>query len=338
MTEYVNSENLKNVLSFIKDHKTFLVCSHINPDGDALGTTLGLGLALRELGKDVTLYNVGPIAYNLHFLPHVDQVLFSIPEDKSFDATIIVDCGSLKRLGSAFQTFRLSGKAGILICVDHHASNPGFGGLDLIESHISSSGEVASCIIRGFRHPFSPAVATALFCALMTDTGSFRYDNARSQTFHLAAQLVEAGAKPKEIAEHLYANRPKHYFYVVKDVLDTLQLHPHLPIAWMHVTRDVLEQYGYEVDVLEGLIEEIRSLESCEVAIFYKENIDRNGYKLSTRSKNYIDVAQVCATFGGGGHKRASGVDMKGSLEHIHAQILAEVEKQFAQHRQQQNT
>lgn len=333
MTEYVNAQNLKAVMTFIKDHKTFLVCSHVNPDGDALGTTLGLGLALREMGKQVTLYNAGPIGYNLHFLPQVDQVSLILPDHQSFDGTIIVDCGALKRLGSAFQDFRISGKVGMLICVDHHASNTGFGGIDLIEPHISSSGEVASCIIRGFRHPFSPAVATALFCALMTDTGSFRYDNAHPQTFRLAAQLVESGASPKEIAEHLYGNRPKHYFHLMKDVLDTLQLHDTLPIAWMHVTRDTLDQYGYEVDVLEGLVEEIRSLESCEVAIFYKENNERTGYKLSTRSKNHIDMAHVCSKFGGGGHKRASGVEMKGTLEHIHSQILSEVEKQFAGHR-----
>jgi bifunctional oligoribonuclease and PAP phosphatase NrnA len=326
----MSAETLKNVMQFIHTHQNFMVCSHIHPDGDALGTTLGLGLALKEMGKKVTLYNAGPIAYNLKFLPGIEQVVHAFPDfEKPLDGTIIVDCGSIKRIGPDFKTFMESGNTGTMICVDHHASNTGFGGLDLIEPTESSSGEVAAKIIQGFRHPFSPEVATNLFCALTTDTGGFRYESTTDHTLRLAAQLVEAGAKPSVISENLFERKPKYYFHILRDVLDTLEFHPKHPMAWVTVKQDTLKKYDYDIDVLEGVIEEVRSLDFCEVAIFFKEDSEGIGYKLSTRSKNYINVSKICVDLGGGGHHRASGVSMKGTYEEIKKKVIQVFEKEF---------
>ena len=323
-------EELKQTVQFIHENKRFLICSHVNPDADALGSTLALGFVLKELGKDVTMYNEGETPYNLVFLPGVDQVLSNLPENmEPVDGTIIVDCGSIKRVGKSLIPFYQSHKAGTLVCIDHHISNDGFGGIDLVAPEFSSTGEIVAAVIQAFRHPFSENVATCLLAAISVDTGSFKYQSTSAYTFRLCSQLVDAGASPHKVAQELYERRPRHYFHLFRDILETLQFHEKLPVAWMRVDHSTLDRYGYDIDVTEGMVEEIRFLDDCEVAIFYKENKYSNGYKVSMRSKEVFDVAAVCAQYGGGGHHRAAGVDIKGSFEDVHMKIIHEIEKQM---------
>ncbi len=320
-------DTLPSLVKALQRAESVLLCSHINPDGDALGSSLALGLMLEGLGKKITIYNEGPIAYNLDFLPQVERITYDLPLETSFDVTVVLDCGTLQRVGKAFSPFVESGATGTLICIDHHISNSGFGEHSLVIPEASSSGEIVAELILKMGVSFTKDIAESLFCAICVDTGRFKYASTSERTFELASKLVAAGARPHHVSQQLYERRPKTYFFLLKDILDTLTFHDHLPVAWIRVEGNMLDKHGLDIDVTDGIVEEVRSLEFCEVVIFYKAHTDRPGYKVSMRSKRYFDVAALCAKFGGGGHKRASGVDMKLSFDEAHQRIMTAIEQ-----------
>jgi phosphoesterase RecJ-like protein len=326
-------EALGQTAKLILDHKSFFVCSHINPDADALGSTLAMGIALEEMGKRVYVYNESPVPQQLQFLPRVQTLQDVLPDPSTaFDATLVLDCGSMKRVGKGILPYYESGKSGLIACIDHHASNNGFGAMNLIVPEASSTSEIVAGLFQSIRHPFTRDVATCLYAGISVDTGSFMHQGTSPYTFRLCAQLVESGADPHAIAVSLYEQRPRYYFQFFGEVLKTLTFEDHLPVSWMRVEREILDQYGYDMDVTEGMIEELRSVEGMEVVILYKQNDDLNGYKVSMRSKDGFDVAGVCAQFGGGGHRRAAGVDMKGRFEDIHKKLMDAIQKQLRTH------
>jgi phosphoesterase RecJ-like protein len=320
-----------DVLEVLKEHKTFLVSSHINPDGDAIGSQLALYSLLSNLGKTVSVVNSDPVPFAYNFLPDVTalqcvspkssstQCSLSAPDLQSFDVAIILDCGSLDRIGEKLVEHARSGKA--LINIDHHYGNKHFGTHNLVDDRACATGEIVFDLMEYSGMEISQDQAVCLYTAILTDTGCFKYSNTTARTHTITAQLIDKGVQPDRVAESVYETIPYRRAKLFSMALDTLQLSADGRIVWASVTNEMYEQTGTVSEDTEGIIEYIRSLRGVEVAIFFRE-LENGGTKVSLRSKRGLDVEQVAAMFGGGGHKAAAGCNIAEPLDKVIKMVL----------------
>lgn len=300
-----------------------LAC-HISPDGDALGSMLALGLALRAAGKRVTA-SFGERRFRvprlLRFLP--GQELLTEPADYpavpelmiTFDVPIVDRLGILA--GNAV-------KARELIVVDHHPSNTGFGTLNLVDPAAAATAVLAEELLRRLGLPIDRAIATCLYAGLVTDTGSFRHSSTTSGVHLMAARLVATGLNPEEIARELWDRSPFGYLRVLGVVLDRVTLEPEVGegLVWTFVTRADRVAYGLPYDEVEGIIDVIRRTDEADMAVILKED-DDGAWQVSTRSKGAVDVARVATALGGGGHTKAAGFTSHLPVEQTMASLRA---------------
>ena len=320
-----SSQSSRAVIREVRKGKSFLVTTHENPDGDALGSALGLGAGLRQLGKKVRVYNCDPVPSVLRYLPNSGRVTGEIPEGERFDASFIVDCADLHRLGEAFARHRGLGKK---IVLDHHARSTRGGDINLIRTEAASSGMVVYRLLKKMRVRITKEIAVALYCTLVTDTGSFRYSNTTAEVFELARKLVLAGADPWTASRNLFETFPKERLKLLGSVLHSLEISSEGRIATIVLAREMLRETGATEEMAEEFINFPRSIASVEVAVQFRET--DKGYKISLRSKDFVDVAKIASRFGGGGHRRAAGCVMEGSLEEVREKILAAVRRETA--------
>lgn len=305
-----------------------VLVTHIKPDGDALGSLLGLADALRSTGKRVLCYLEEEVPELYRFLPGAAQVETSLSAVRDFlrtvddeVAVIALDCGDLNRLGRSGPVLR---KIHPFAVIDHHKGNPGFGDVNWIEPHRSSTGEMIVDLVDGLGVRLSPRAATCLYTALVTDTGSFRYASTSSHTYRVAAHLVECGAEPGKINEQLYDNYPLKRLLLMQQVLGTLRMFADDRIGVICVSRSMLEQTGASLADTENFINLPRAVNTVQVAVFFKEG--ENMISVSLRSRGGCDVSIVAARFGGGGHALASGFRADGiSLDDLQNKVLSEL-------------
>lgn len=315
----------KDPADLIRQTKQILLVTHIKPDGDALGSLFGLADVLRQMGKMVLCFLEEDVPPLYRFLPGREQVVTSFVEvDDFFRAadgdilTIALDCGDAKRLGGYGP--RLWARHPFLV-IDHHCGNNGFGDLDWIEPHRSSTGEMIVDLVDGLGVQLSTSAATCLYTAIITDTGSFRYASTSSHTYRIAARLVERGARPGYINEKLYDSYPLKRLHLMQQVLATLQMFSEDRIGVISVSREMLEQTGTGLEDTENFINLPRAVETVQVAVFLKEG--KNMISVSLRSRGGCDVSLVAARFGGGGHALASGFRRDGvTLDEVQSQIV----------------
>jgi len=301
----------------------FLVVSHVSPEGDAIGSLLGLALALRSTGAEVTAYLEDPIPDVFAFLPGASTVVHDLDGAGPFDATFAVDCGQKDRLGKGFVHLAEPGR---IINIDHHATNDRFGEVNVIEPEASAAGELVYdfCMAAGI--DITPEIAENLYVAIHTDTGSFRYSSATAEAFIKAGDLVKRGAEPWKIASLVYENLPERKYKLLAMVLATLDViniqgSSGIKIATLAVTLDMFKQAGAEKDMADGFVNYARGIEGVQVGILFREAAPGT-YKISMRSKGAVDVAELTKSFGGGGHRNAAGCSVKGSLEEVKATII----------------
>lgn len=316
--------SIEDVVREIKKRETFLITTHINPEGDAIGSSLALALALASAGKKVSVITRDPVPANLKFLPHSDTVQqIRGVEDIStrFDAVVTVDCGDLERVG-----FLKKGNipGDILINIDHHVTNIGFGDVNFVEESVASAGLVYE-IMERLNIPLNADIAVCIYTALLTETGSFRYANTDTDTFRLSADMLKAGANPWIIAENIYNRNSLGRLNLLGLVLSNLTVHENGKIAWITVREEMYKETGTTKDDVEDFINYPRSIIGVEVAVLFRES--NNDYKISMRSNGKVDVASIALVFGGGGHSMAAGCLVKGQLEEVKKKVLGRVEE-----------
>ncbi len=325
MTKEPVDNRFDEIIERIKAGRRFMVVSHVNPEGDAVGSLLGLALALRSMGKEVTAFLHDPIPKILEFLPGADTVVHTLDGCEPFDASFAVDCGKLDRLGDRFVEF--DGR-GPIMNIDHHVTNDLFGELNVIDAGASATGEVLYDFCKAASVEITKDIAVNLYVAIHTDTGGFKYSSSTADSFTKAGDLVRCGADPWDISTRVYENYPAKKYKLLAKVLATLNISSvdgaDGDIATLVVTLDMLRDTDTGADLADGFVNYARGIENVEVGILFRE-LEAGKYKVSFRSKGVVDVARVSEGFDGGGHSHAAGCSVSGQLEEIKTRVIGTV-------------
>jgi phosphoesterase RecJ-like protein len=297
-----------------REHQRFAILSHVRPDGDALGSQLALALSLKQLGKNVRVWNEDGMLEKYSFLADA-QLLTKPPSGaEDVDVAIALDTAIQNRLGTAFQAIR---SAKIWINVDHHPSNPGYGDLVYVDPAAPATGQILFELIKSERLPFDGAIAENLYVAISTDTGSFQYPHTSARTFEIAADLVRAGVDVGRINQQVYENYPRRRVELLRELLRTMRFEGGGRIASFSLSLKTAAELGVLPEDNEGLIDHLRAIRGVIVAVFFEELPDGR-VRVSMRSKSEkTDVCAICQKFGGGGHTLAAGARVRGSLAEV---------------------
>lgn len=312
----------KKLINGLLQEDCFLIATHINPDGDALGSSLALAEALTSLGKKVFLYDRDPVPKYYYFL--AGHKKFSTDLRKALKADpvlVLLDCNSPERAALGTTTFRKN------IVIDHHETAGDFGDLRWVEKDAAATGFLIYTLVRSLRLKITPAMATSLYTAIAVDTGTFRYSNTTEEVLQAAAYLVGAGAQPHSIAEHLYETWAYGRFRLFMLVMNTLDKKD--GVAIVHVTTDMFSQTGTSSEDTENFANLPRRIDDVEVSVLLRET-GSGAWKASLRSKGNANVAKVAEQFGGGGHKNAAGFRLSGDLATVKKTLLKALRKTLA--------
>lgn len=316
---------LENIRHSLERASDILVVSHIDPDGDAIGSQLAFGQYLIDLGKTVVLARDSEIPHKYRFLPAIDRIVKTetLPETASFDTILVLECPEIERTGSASRFLK---RANDIINIDHHQGNSQYGDKNWIETEASSVGEMTYEYFEHVGYDFSVDVATQLYTAILTDTGRFRYSCTSTRTMRIAGELIRRGADPKSICENVYFKQQPSTVKLLGMVLNTIEYHAHGTICTLTLTRDMLKRVGAQSSESDGLVDYSLYTTGVKVGILFKEN-DDNSTKLSLRSQTDFDVAAIARSFGGGGHTKAAGCKMSVPLDEAKRIILDRLSK-----------
>lgn len=307
------------IVARVARSRNVLLVLHVHPDGDSVGCSLAMARCLRALGKRAQVVAPDPLPANLRFL---DPDGVCVPPEGAtgpFDLGLFLDCADVERVGSAQS---LVPSLPEIVNIDHHSSNRGYGTLNFIDASAGACGEIALRLIDALGWQLDAQAATALFTALTTDTGSFRYENTHPDTLRIAARLVEAGADLPEVSNEIWDSRSLASLTLLSLVLPTLRLEGGGRLASLAVTQAMVGEAGAVAGDLEGLVDYPRSLRGVEVAMLCSE--ERSGsVRVSLRSNRCLDVSQLAARFGGGGHVRAAGCTVAGALAAVRDRVTA---------------
>ncbi len=320
----LDREDLDRVCQALLEADELTMACHIGPDGDALGSMLGLAVAAREAGKKVwpTFGQPFDLPQNYSFLP-ID--LLVPPGDVETEPKTLVafDTGAPERLGELAGNAK---RAGTVIVIDHHVTNAGFGDLTLVDPEASSTAELTMAVIKRLGWRIDPTVATCLLTGIVTDTGRFQYSNTRPRTLQAASQLVAAGAHPEVIGQHMYEETPFGYLKVAAKVLDRAELDPELRLVSAVLRLEDLDEAGVGREDVDGLIDLVRLPREADVAALLKVSLDGT-VKGSLRSRGRVDVGAIAADLGGGGHHNAAGFtfhgDPEGALKAVRERLVS---------------
>ncbi|MBA2661382.1 MAG: DHH family phosphoesterase [Bradymonadaceae bacterium] len=310
-------EQLSAVVSIIDHAKSFLVVAHASPDGDAVGSTLAMGLLLEQLGKHVCFYNQDPVPYNFQFLPGADRWTTELGAEESFDVTIMLDCAERDRIGTSFPK---NGWGKKVVVIDHHKTwDPSFADAYLRDVDAAATGELLFRLV-SCMGSLSTEIAQNLYCCMMTDTGSFRYSNTSRTAFRIAGELVEAGADAWHMTSHIYEDQPRSRLDLLCRVLATLAMSPCGRLAFLRVEQSMFDDAGGTSEMTDGFINYARSIRGVEVATQLRE-AGPDTWRISFRSRGKVDVSSLAAKFGGGGHHNAAGCEMHGTWAEVQQRL-----------------
>ncbi len=323
--------SLAGAAQAVRRAKSVLLSCHERPDGDALGSCLGLAAALRKAGRKAVVVNVSDVPGNLRYLPGSEKLLKEPPAKACFDLAVTTDSGDISRLAWDLGKLRAEGRVGKILNLDHHKDNTRFGDLNYLDLKASSTGEVAYDVIRAAKLPLDRNVALNLFTAIVTDTGSFRYSNTSYKTMRAATELMRFKIEAFQVTEALEMSFPKERVEMLGKVLSTLEVDPRGRWAVLFADQAVLSAPGARYDLLDEFTNFPRSIGSVEVAGLFKE-VSPGKWRVSLRSKRYLDVGALANSFGGGGHKFAAGLPVEGTKAEVRLKVLEKIETELARH------
>ncbi len=304
----------------IRTHHSFLIVAHENPDGDAVGSTLGLALALMEMGKEVTAYNSDGVPETMRFLPQSRLIRSRIPAAARYDVVFVLDSGDLERCG--LPVLDLSDT---LINIDHHPHSS-FGDLCYLDTEASATAVLIYRLLQECRHPISLAVAKALYLGILSDTGSFRYSSANQEAFAISGELIALGIDPWETASNLYESYAPQRMRLLGLVLPTLEISACGRYASMVMQREDLRQAEALEEHADGFVNYPRAVRGVEVAVFFSQRAAEQ-YKISFRSRGAVDVGNLSRQLGGGGHHNAAGALISAPLPQVKKLVFQKLDQ-----------
>ncbi len=327
------------LLTAIRRGHRFLITSHRNPDGDAVGSELGLARILRKLGKSALVWNYDPTPEVYKFIvgSHLIHVSSEPPKDfpKLFDAIFVLESPSLERTGlkehienALENTYR--GKKIKLFNIDHHLGNEHYGTINWIDTSAPAVGEMIFRLADALNVTLDKEAATALYVAVMTDTGGFKFGNTNAAAFTAAARMVKDGADPQYIASQIYENKPLRALKLMVEALSTVKSHLDGRILAAYLTNAMISKSEAKLQDSEGLIDYLRGIKGVEVAVLIKQ-IVHNEWKVSLRSKDGFAVDELAREYGGGGHRQAAAFSIKGDFKEIYDTVINEIEKRLTE-------
>lgn len=299
-------------------HDQIMVLGHKDADGDTLGCSLAFGEALRAQGKQVTILMPHPLSQKYSWMPGFDEIVDRPAEGSDIQLVLFFDAGNIGRSGSAVE--HIAAQATI-VNVDHHPSNSRFGDLNIVDPEASAVGQMCLDMLEHFGWRITPAMATNLYTALMTDTGGFRHENTTPRALRDASRLAALGADPSYVASMVYKSRPLTTVKLSGLAIAGMQVEQDGRLAWARVTRRMLREAGAVMAESEDIIDTLNSLAGLDLAIVFKE-VQPKLTKISVRSRGGVDAAALCAHFGGGGHLRAAGAEVPLRLEEAIPTVL----------------
>ncbi|MCF8025839.1 MAG: DHH family phosphoesterase [Desulfobacteraceae bacterium] len=319
---------MNQIIQQLKNSKHILLATHIHPDGDAIGSLLAMGLALEEIKKKVQLYNesVLPAVYN--FLPSIHRIKDYAGALEAYDTAVILDCSDLQRVGEAAEAIS---RTPVIINIDHHATNNRFGRYQLIDPKASATAVLIYRLISAMEIPITTSMAYAIYTGIMADTGSFRFSNTTSEAFKICHEMVLNGADPHKVAYHVYETISLKRVKLLNMLYDTIEISENGKLSSMTLTQNMLHATGTSITDVEGLINYARRIENVKVAVLLYERADGRQmrasndreFHVSLRSDGSVNVANLAAAFGGGGHRGAAGFDIHGSLPEVKTQLYS---------------
>ena len=316
--------SMKNVIEMIKKNDRFLISSHVNPDPDALCSELALGIFLRSIGKKVSIVNHQTVPGRFHFLPGVRGIKNYWKNRKvNYDVAIIVDCGDLNRIGKVQDLIQ---KDKVLINIDHHITNDLFGHINLVDPNASSTCEVLYELFLNSGCALSKSLAILLYTGIMTDTGSFRYENTTARTHAIAAVLMEFKFSASQLHRKLYETITFRDLKEFTNVISHFDMHFNKKVACVELRKKILSKFSGEFDLRDTIFKFLRSIKDVEVFVIFTE-VGRSKTRVNLRSSSTFDVAKLASLFGGGGHCRASGCTVDQSIPQARKEVLKNIRK-----------
>ena len=309
---------MKEIIRFLNEHDSFLLISHISPDGDTLGSAAALALALRDMGKQVTLAVDGTVSHRLRiFEEFVHFYNFDTKPEEEYDGIVSLDCGDLGSLGKFERLFSAHECTAV---IDHHPTNPAYGKINWIKPVAATTMMVLEILLE-MQCEITKPIANCLYVGLSTDTGNFCFSNVDGGVFETARVLADAGAEIVRICDMLYEQNTLGATRIQGRAIDSLEMLMEGRIAIVTIELDDIDAAGAVVQDCSGIVDIPRRIEGAELAIFFRQTTGGK-YKVSMRSHNYVDCAAIAAKFGGGGHVRAAGATMQGSMDEIRAAVI----------------
>jgi bifunctional oligoribonuclease and PAP phosphatase NrnA len=306
---------------------SIVVLSHVRPDGDAIGSQIALAVSLEHLGKQVWAWNEDGLPTNFRFLQRSELIEQPPAEPRDVDLAIALDTASQQRLGTALSAIR---SAKCWINIDHHIGNPRYGDLVYVDADAPATGQIVYEFLRDQQLPLTYPAADALYVAISTDTGSFRYPSTNARTFEIAAELITAGVDAGTISRRLYESYPKRRVLLLGELLHTARFCAGGRLASFSLPASLKARFGVLPEDIDGLIDYIRAIDEVIVAAFFEEMGDGR-VRISLRSKDpRVDVNLICATYGGGGHRLAAGARIRGPLAEVEEKVISRVSDEIA--------
>lgn len=317
---------MDQIIHQLKNSRHVLIATHTNPDGDAIGSLIAMGLALGTLNKKTTIYTEETIPAVYRYLIGIEKISHRLEVPTPYDTALILDCGNLRRIGTAADAVR---RIPMVINVDHHPTNTRFGDLQLIDPSACATAEIVYQLIKAMGVALNKAIASSIYTGILTDTGSFRFQNTNRSAFMICEEMVGQGVDPYLISQYVYGTYSLGRLKLINLALDSIEISENGKLSLMLVTREMLQSSGtYPCDA-DGLITYARSIENVQVAVLIQEQFDGNAvqksrptFHVSLRSNGAVDVGTIAGSFGGGGHFSAAGFSIECSLSDLKAKVF----------------
>ena len=317
---------IRKIAGAIRKYDDYIITSHVEPEGDAIGSELALFYLVKQLGKNAVIVNEDSAPERYKFLPGWKKIIAGDSGKlKGYNNVIITDCPTIERSGKMTQ---LVSNAKIKINIDHHISNENFADYNWVNPDASSCGEMIFNLYKEMELNINEEIATLLYVAILTDTGSFQYDSTTYGTHHIAGELIKLGVHSAKIAQKIYETKTIGDIELLSKALSTIAVTNDGKIAYLNVTKKMLEETNTAPDRTDGFINYARAIEGSEISILFREDLkDPKSIHVGFRSKGRANVNVLASKFGGGGHPKASGCLLEGDLENVAKKVLKTAEE-----------
>jgi bifunctional oligoribonuclease and PAP phosphatase NrnA len=314
-----SSPDLQLIVEAIRSRERFVLSSHARPDGDSIGSQLAMAYALRALGKQAAVVNSDAAPPPLQQFPGVRDIAIAPGVDGAFDAAIIMECSDLGRTGvEGLDRY-------FVINIDHHPGNSEYGAINWFDPRAAACGEMVYDIVRALGVPLSVEIATHIYMAILTDTGSFHYSNISPRTFDICREVLDAGVDPVAVARNVYDSNNMGRLKLFGAVLSGMQIDRTGRIAIVYLDHEIARAAGGTYEDTEGLINLPLTVKEIQAVVFFKQ-VEGEEYRVSMRSKGDVDISAVAKQFGGGGHKNAAGCTVTGGIDALQKEFIDKVE------------